>query len=386
MYLITVHPHVRGEQIRGEHTTMCSPGSSPRAWGTEKNNRSQCLYILQKQNLIKKDKSIKGKWHVVDNNVDWIDLDAVAEEYFPISLPFDLHEKVAIGRRGVIIVAGSSNAGKTTLVLDTLRRNLNRPYGKVYLFSEGGASEYKMRVKRLDVDYDQWKTQVRAAEKSRDFETVIAEHNPDGLSVVDYLEEVNGEYYKIPSAIRSIYDALGSGVSMIAIQKQTGSDFARGGEATSEKCRLYMAVDYLCALDHAIVCAVKLIKVKVSLDENMNKKELHFKIECGSKITPLTDWMDSSTVNRTQCILEYQGNAGQREDTVLKFMTTDGEKTLEHRHAEDWRKSYRFIDVDKELAGLSKWSYQHPDRFSNRWYWEVGAKLSQKDREAQGGK
>lgn len=343
---------------------------------TEKNNRSQCLYILQKQNLIKKDISLKGKWHVVDSKIDWIDLDAVNEEYFKINLPFGLHEKLAIGRRGIIIVAGSSNAGKTTIILDTLKRNMEQPYDMVYLFSEAGEDEYKMRVRRTGVDMDEWKGRVKAAERSRDFNDVVANHNRNGLTAIDYLEEIDGEYYKIPSAIRSIYDALGTGVAMIAIQKKSDSEYARGGEATTEKCRLYMAVDYLCTLEHAIVCAVKLKKVKVSLDENMNNKELHFKIEHGSQITPLTDWMDASKVNRTQCILEYQGNACTNKDAVYTFMTIEGKEVgLNQRDYDAWKSRYTTFDLDEELERQSRFSRSKPWLHKKNWFHALGGWL-----------
>lgn len=82
----------------------------------QKNNRSKCLSIYKEKRLIKKDKTIKGKWHVLDSSVEWVDLDKEDEAPFPIILPFDLHEKVSIPRKSVIILAGSTNAGKTALL------------------------------------------------------------------------------------------------------------------------------------------------------------------------------------------------------------------------------------------------------------------------------
>ena len=41
------------------------------------------------------------------------------------------------------------------------------------------------------------------------------------MTCVDFLEDVGGDFFKIPSDIRAIYDSLGDGVAIIAIQKKT---------------------------------------------------------------------------------------------------------------------------------------------------------------------
>lgn len=108
------------------------------------------------------------------------------------------------------------------------------------------------------------------------------------------------------SNIRDIYDSLNQGVALIAIQKKESSKFARGGESTAEKARLYLSVDYLCTCTGSIACALKIVKAKQSISEQMQNKEIHFKIFQGSKITPLTDWKLSSQVDRAKCAKEYE--------------------------------------------------------------------------------
>lgn len=342
---------------------------------SEKTNRAKCLSIYKDQNLIKKDKTIKGKWHVIDSKIDWIDLEAVEEGSFPIELPFGMSEKVSIPPKSVIVIAGSSNAGKTSLILNILNLNLKQPYGKVYLMSEMGGAEYKDRIKRFE-DPAVWQNHIQAAAKSYDFDSVVKHHNPDGMTCIDFLEEVDGEYFKIPSSIRDIYDALGDGVAIIAIQKKKESEYARGGEATSEKARLYITVDFLCSLEHSIVCALKLVKVKRSLQENMIGRELHFKIEGGSQLTALTEWIPAGQANRTKAILEYQGNACQHEDAVYKFITLEGKEVgLRESDYQAWKKAYAGHDLDSELQRVSKLSHAAAWMRKKDWFLQLGIHL-----------
>jgi hypothetical protein len=300
----------------------------------DKMNRAKILSIYKDKKIIKKDKTIKGKWHVIDSEIQWVDLDAAEETPFPIVLPFGLHEKVAIPKRAIIVLAGSTNAGKTAFILNTLRLNLNQSYEKIYLMSEMQDGEYKDRILGFGDPIKTWKENIKAASRSYDFNGTIQNYNPDGLTCVDYLEEIDGEYFKIPSGIRDIYDALGNGVAMIAIQKKGQADIGRGGEATKDKARLYMTLGYLCTLEHGIVCAVRLTKVKKSINENMQDKELHFKIERGSHLTVLMDWTPSSKVNRVQKGLDYQQGFSEIETPYEPyiFKTTEGEEvTLSKR-------------------------------------------------------
>ena len=95
---------------------------------------------------------------------------------------------------------------------------------------------------------------------------------------MDYLEDVNGEYYKIASGIREIYDALEGGIAVVALQKAGNQTFGRGGEATSEKARLYLTLDKMAESERGVICALKIVKAKDYPGPNPNGKEVHVKI------------------------------------------------------------------------------------------------------------
>lgn len=342
----------------------------------DKNNRARVLNILNKRHIIKKDIQKKGLWHVIDTNVDWIDLNNVSEESFPLVLPFGLHELVNVPPKGIILIAGATNAGKTSWILNTLRLNMTQSYGRIYLMSEGGPQEYKQRVAAFGDDIGFWNNGVKSASKLTGFDGIIQHHNPDGLNCIDYLEEVDGEYYKIPSAIRSIYDSLGDGVAIVAIQKKKDADYGRGGEATSEKARLYLACDYLATREHSIVCALKVIKAKHYLKKNINNHEIHFEITRGVQMEQITDWMPCVDVNREYYKKKYSGDFTgdnkKHEDTEIFIKTDDGK---DHRIVEknilEWQKTFKNINVRAELNRLSTVSYTKPILKAKGWFYQL---------------
>ena len=349
----------------------------------DKTNRAKILSIYKEKKVIRKDKCIKGKWYVIDTQVEWVDLNKADETPFPVKLPFDLHNLVSVPAHGIVVLAGSSNAGKTAFILNTLRINMEQPYDKVYLMSEMSDGEYKSRISRFEDPLNLWQENIKAASKSYDFDGIIQHHNPDGLTCIDYLEEVDGEYFKIPSSIRDIYDALGNGVAIIAIQKKANSTWGAGGEATRQKPRLYITLDLLCVMEsddkRIIYCALKLDKVKVSIKGNMEGKELHFRIDSGAHLSVVMDWTYSSKVNRKKCIKEYLGEEG---GSLYSFNTIDGIMvTLNERDYNTWSRKYTSFDLDKELERVSGYSIGHPWLKKKNWFFQLGAHLDKKEKE-----
>jgi hypothetical protein len=242
--------------------------------------------------------------------LDFVDLEAEEEEPLGLSLPLGLDQIVSIPPKAIIVLAGASNAGKTTFALNTLRANMGS-LPQLYLMSEMGPTEYRQRVSLFGDDLGQWKEYVNAAPLSAGFHAAIQQYNPDGLSVVDYLEEIEGEYFKIASDIRSIYDSLGSGVALVCLQKKKGALYGRGGEATQEKARLYLSLDGLLHRPGHTICALRIGKAKSYPGDNPNGKERHFKIIRGHQIEPVSDWMYCNEKQRAAWITKYQHDAGR---------------------------------------------------------------------------
>lgn len=339
----------------------------------EKNNRARVLHYYTSNSsniLIKKDKQKKGIYHTVNKTVEWLDLSNVQETNFPILLPLNLHEHITIPNRAIIIVTGTTNAGKTAYMLNLIRMNLSQEYQKAYLMSEMVGTEYVSRIRAFGDTVEDWKS-VRVACKSYDFSSVIAHHNTEGLTCIDFLEEIDGEYFKIASAIRDIYDSLTTGVAVIGIQKKTATDYARGGQATAEKARLYLSIDALYNSSDFTICALKVVKAKYYTDKNLNNHEIHFKLIRGTKIEPITGWMPCHNLNRDFFINKYsQPSFFEKNDqdesehekavdtkgsTAIYFNTVEGQEVrVIDKDLSAWQERFQKINVRASLLEISK--------------------------------
>lgn len=337
-------------------------------------------YILK--NLISRDARKPNLYHILENKIDWIDYDQKAEESFPINLPFELHRYVLIPPKAIVVIAGSSNAGKTAFILNTLRLNFHHNHDIVYLMSEMGTSEFLTRAKGI-APIHEWK-KVKAASKSSQYSNIIKTQNPNGLTAVDFLEEVDGEYFKVASNIREIYDAIDKGVCLIAIQKKTDSAYGRGGQATAEKARLYMSLDYIATQQNAIVCALKIIKVKHFLGKNLQNHEVHFRISRGSQIEPLTDWLNSNHVDRVAYGKAYEAGKTIVDDPAtiqdMFFRLTDStDGRITGKQIETWQNGFPNIDVFSELKSIRDDSYRKPWMAKKSYFHQISGMLGKRN-------
>lgn len=273
----------------------------------DKKRRSDALIKIKTEDLIKRDKRRAGVWHIVNSEIDFIDLEAAPEDNFSVFLPLGLSDLVSIPPKSIMVLAGSPNSGKTCLALNLLRVNMGEQ-PLLYLMSEMGGTEYRQRVQAFGDDLGMWNREVKAASLSSGFEGAIKHHNPDGLTVVDFLEEVDGEYFRIASDLRAIYDALGSGVALVLLQKNAGSLYGRGGQATTEKARVYLTLDTLLHRPRFTIASLRIGKAKAYPGENPNGKERHFRIIRGHQMEPVSDWMYCNEKQRAAWVVKYQND------------------------------------------------------------------------------
>ncbi|MCE5249323.1 DNA primase, partial [bacterium] len=136
----------------------------------------------------------------------------------------------------VVVIAGEPNAGKTAYLLNVVRMNMAR-HDIHYFTSEMGAAEFRKRLSNFsDVALDDWRFNPR--ERSTNFADVI---RPDAVNIIDYLE-IHEDFYRLGGQIKAVFDRLRKGIAVIALQKNLNTDIGRGGIATLEKPRLYLAM------------------------------------------------------------------------------------------------------------------------------------------------
>jgi hypothetical protein len=195
---------------------------------------------------------------------------------------------------------------------------------------------------------------------------VVEAHNREGLTLIDYLEEVDGEYNKITSQIRSVYDSLGTGVAVIGIQKRTDSDYARGGQGTLEKSRMYVAIDSICVVDDQPICAIKVVKLKTWKNKNLNFHEMHFRIRKGAILEPVSDWMVLGPGEREKYRAIYGAkDPVKKKDQVAQWVFTFKTKTgklvgINKATFEKWEHAYPNLNLWDVLEQFANRSYKSP--------------------------
>jgi hypothetical protein len=178
-----------------------------------------------------------GCYRVIEKDAPLIDFVNVnLNDPYPIKWPFGIENYVDLYPGNVVVIAGEANAGKTALMLNVVRQNMYR-HKIEYFSSEMGPEEFHLRLRKFnDLNLSDWRFSPR--QRSTKFEDVIV---PDSLNIIDYLE-VTKDFYEVGGEIKGIFDRLGKGIAIIALQKKKGSDIGRGGDFTLEKPRLYMAM------------------------------------------------------------------------------------------------------------------------------------------------
>ena len=249
----------------------------------EKNLMGVILNKMKRDAIIEAGGAKNGEYRLVVKDceaVDWINSPTDALD---IRWPLGIHEMAAIYPKSIVVVAGRSNKGKTACLIDVVKQNMNR-FDIHYFSSEMGGSEARVRLaKHEDIQLHEWN--FKLWDRASDFADVI---KPNSINIIDYLEDLTGEEYKVKSYISKIWNKLENGVAIIALQKNQGRDFGRGGEATLDRARLYLAIDD---------GRVKIVKAKAWMGtENPNGLVKMFRLVQGWKFIEDSGWITEDEV------------------------------------------------------------------------------------------
>ncbi len=232
---------------------------------------------LVDEGVIERYGSKRGCYRLIEKDVEIIDFLHAPEHEFLIDLPLGLSDLLRIFPGNVGIFAGAKSSGKTSIAFDLIKRNQAR-YEIVYMNSEMHDVEMRDRLKlHGDMDLRDWR--FTAIRRGHDWADLITPEKK--IFVIDYMENVEGDAWRIGAEIKKVHDKLKEGVAIIFLQKKSGEDLGRGGQYTLDKARFYVALDKGQA---------KIIDAKAFRRDNPNGKTLSLKIVQGSKILPQGTW------------------------------------------------------------------------------------------------
>jgi hypothetical protein len=203
--------------------------------GQAKGNRRVILWRLEEEGIVERVKM--GYYRVKEASLpdmDWENTDTSSG--LNIKLPFGIDELVEIYPRNILVIAGTTNCGKTAYLLGFIKDNMQR-WDIHYFTSELSEQELKKRISKFGDGID-WR--FHPHERNSNFDGVII---PDAINIIDYLEPPSGEYYAIADQIAAIHSRLTSGIAFVAIQKKRKAELGRGAEFSEERARLYLSMD-----------------------------------------------------------------------------------------------------------------------------------------------
>jgi hypothetical protein len=180
--------------------------------GSSKSNRRVVILRLIEERLIERVKP--GCYRVKEPalpDMEWQSADTTSD--LNIELLFGIHNLVEIYPRNILVIAGTTNAGKTAYLLNFIKDNMQR-WDIHYFTSELSEQELKKRISKFGDGMD-W--QFHPHERNSNFDSVII---PDAINIIDYLAPPSGEYYAIGDQIKAMHDRLTTGIAFIAIQKK----------------------------------------------------------------------------------------------------------------------------------------------------------------------
>lgn len=239
---------------------------------------SAILSRMVKEGFIERVGNQNGLFRRVVKDCESEDWQATETTSVNMWIPFHLDTMIDIPPGSIILVAGSQDAGKSALLMNIARENMD-DWNVLYFSSELNAAAFKMRAKKFpDLSIDQWN--IKFYQRSENFHDVI-KTGPRDLNLIDYME-VHTEFYRVSEYLAKIHRKLGQGICVVALQKDPYALNGRGGSFTQEKPILSLALDYGRAT---------ITKFKGQFKgENPRGKEYRFKLVDGCRFIRVSGW------------------------------------------------------------------------------------------------
>jgi hypothetical protein len=179
-----------------------------------------------------------GIYRRKENTYEIVKLDSsISQEYLQVKLPLHVDELCNVVGGDIIFIEGEKSAGKSAFCIETAYLNRHLFKNHMVRYMQNGELNQKRATKRWlkrpqDVyPIEKWNEKIDIIRRTSDWWDII---DPDGLNVIDYIEEHNKKYL-IPEYISNIQNKLRNGLAVIAVQRVPGRDFGTGGAEIRNK-------------------------------------------------------------------------------------------------------------------------------------------------------
>ncbi len=204
-----------------------------------------------------------------------------------------LEQIISVSTGNVIIIGGSTDAGKTVLLLDFVMRNMDN-FPIRYINWEMDEGELYQRLCLLEkyynvpvdsfydkVEFVGWYCDALDPESMNGLVHLI---HPDKVNIVDYLT-ANKDFFGIGGVLERIHNKLGKGVALVALQKDLEADLPYGKGHTQKVSRLALTLDP--APEKGLDCThLRFTKAKGRVNRNIKPTglDIFFDIQEGAKM------------------------------------------------------------------------------------------------------
>lgn len=244
----------------------------------DKENRRKILTRLREQGVIERNPRMNREFRKRDKTLSLMNFRTVKRTGgVDLHWPLGIENLVRLYPGNLVVLAGDGNAGKTALLLNLVRLNMDR-FDIHYFNSEMAEEELRIRLDLFkEMEIDEW--DFSAYDRVRDFADVIV---PDAINIVDYVE-MTDDFHLAGKHLTAIWEKLGKGIGIVAMQKKLGQPLAKGAEATMDRSRLYLSISE---------GRMKIVKGKNPASEKVNPNGLSvkFRLQAGAYFIPVSEW------------------------------------------------------------------------------------------------
>lgn len=213
---------------------------------------------LRKKRLIKPAGRRDG-WYKVLLDIKPVKVAGVdATKFFDLSFPmshrdahssFGFEDLFSVSEGDLVVIAGTSNVGKTALVLTLLGENITKHpcvlMGNEHTTSDGLIMpKFKRRLQNMN-----WASFFNGSGELTFSLLPVAEDYEDWveagkINIVDWIS-LDDKLWLVGNTLDRIKKAVGKGVAVAVLQKKQGYTYAYGQEATEHYADVYMTIDPL---------------------------------------------------------------------------------------------------------------------------------------------
>ena len=209
----------------------------------EKGIIRKTLCVMCKNGELEKSGAKTGIYRKPNRDYEVIDLDGTVPDPLNVELPLRIDQFCNVYNGMTILAEGEKSTGKSAFGIETAWLNRKLFPGKVRYMQNGELNKQMLTVRLMlrpqeTYPIKKFSEHIEFITRHRDWWDIV---NPEGLNIIDYIEE-HEKKYLIPDYIARIQERLTTGIALIILQRVPGRDYGTGGAEIRNKPSVIVAL------------------------------------------------------------------------------------------------------------------------------------------------